>query len=183
MKKFGCGCAVVIAAVAALVVCVAVFAPDTDESAVNRPTVGQLTADDMATEVANGNSVLAWLKQDDKLTDLQKEEQLAPFKGKNIVIKGVVEEIGKETLSFTDKIYVALKVGDVNWLEEIHIQFSVLKSAENDAKALRKGQPVVMRGRIVDNNGIETAFVKLVCDMSEVVPLEKYNEALSFQGK
>ncbi len=170
------------AAVAALAVCVAFFAPDTDESAANRPTVEQLSVVDMAAEVANGNSVLAWLKQDDKLTDLQKEEQLEPFKGKNIVIKGVVEETGKETLSFTDRIYVALKVGDVNWLEEINIRFSVLKSAENDAKALRKGQTAVMRGRVAGNNGIETAFVKLVCDMSEVVPLEKYNEALTFPG-
>lgn len=183
MKKFGCGCAVVVVAAIVLFICIAIFAPDVEERAGNHQTIAQLSMEDIKTEIANGDAVLEWLKKDDKLTDLQKDEQLAQYKGKSIIIRGEVEETGKVTFSFSDEIYVALKVGNVNWLEEIHIQFNVTKSAENDAKALRKGQPVIMRGRIESNKGIETAFVKLVCDKSEIVPEAKYKEALSQDGK
>ena len=179
MKKFGCGCVMAIAIVVALGICIVMFAPDAEDNAIQSPSVEQLSPEDFKTEIANGETVLAWLKKDDKLTDLQKDEQFKQFKGKNIIIRGVVEETGKATLSFSDEIYVALKVGDVNWLEEIHIQFTVAERAETDAKSLRKGQQVVMRGHITSNKGIETAFVKLVCDKSEIVSDTKYKEILS----
>ena len=141
-------------------------------------SVEQASKPDLAEELKLGNQVLAWLKKDDELTDLQKDEEFKNYKGKYIVIKGKVEETGKETFSFGDDFYVALNAGDLNWIEEIHIQFTVAKSAIPEVKALRKGQTVTMRGRMTSRHGMETAFVKLVCDKGEIVPTAMLSEAL-----
>ena len=67
--------------IAVLFVCIAILAPDIDEGSVQHPTVEQLCTADIKAEIANGGAVLAWLKQDNKLTDLLKDEELTKFKG------------------------------------------------------------------------------------------------------
>ena len=67
--------------IAVLFVCIAILAPDIDEGSVQHPTVEQLCTADIKAEIANGGAVLAWLKQDNKLTDLLKDEGLTKFKG------------------------------------------------------------------------------------------------------
>ena len=147
-----------------------------------RLAAGQLGANEFKAEIANGKEVLEWMKKSEELTELQAEEQLAQFKGNAIIIQGVVEETGKVSFSLDDEeIYVALKVGKVNSFVEIHIQFIVAGGEESKAKSLRKGQRIVMRGRITDEKGLETMFVKLVCRDSEIVPDAKYKEIMSQQ--
>ena len=141
------------------------------------PVKETLSAADLKTEIARGETVVEWLKKDEELTELQKKDAFTQFKGKYIIVHGTVEEVGEVTLSFDDDIYVALNVGKIDRLNEIHIQFNALKGVRDSVKALHKGDAVAMRGRMTGMNGIETMFVKLVCDDAEVVTVSKYKEA------
>ena len=167
----------------ALVIATAAFAcgcmPDLEPEK-TAPVKKTLSAADLKIEIARGETVVEWLKKDEELTELQKKDAFTQFKGKCIIVQGTVEDVGEVTFSFDDDIYVALDVGKIDRFNKIHIQFNASKGSRDSVKALRKGDAVAMRGRMTGTNGIETMFVKLVCDNAEVVPASKYRAAQEY---
>ena len=171
-KKFKYGCAVVVAIVVVLPVCIAIFSSGGGLC----PSIEKASAAELAEEVKLGEQVLAWLKTAGELTGPQRSDERSRFEGKDIILQGEVKDVDEAFLS--RDFYVVLNVGGEGF-GEIDIQFDVVKSAEQEAKSLRKGQLVVMRGRITSQGEFpETPFVRLVCDNAEIVPETKYTEVI-----
>ena len=171
-KKFWYVCAAVVAIVVVLPVCVAIFSSDGGR----RPSIEKASASELADEVKLGEQVLVWLKTAEKLTGPQRSDERSRFEGKDIIIQGEVDDVGQAFLRHD--FYVVLNVGGKGF-GEIDIQFDIVKSAEQEAKSLRKGQLVVMRGRITSEGQFpQTPFVRLVCDNAEIVPETKYKEVI-----
>ena len=114
----------------------------------------------------NGEDLIAWIRNNNDQTALAREEDdsFAKMKGKTVILRGKVREIGKT--AFSGEVFVSLTVGRLDVLERINVQFNVRESQVAVVKAWNKDEVHTMRGRI---KGQGDLFDDAECDMAEVV--------------
>lgn len=108
---------------------------------------------DFKTEIKNGEDLIAWIKVRNNQTEMQKDAAYSNLKGKYIVLKGEVREIG-ETM-FGGKPYVSLCVGKLDLFENINIQFNVPKTLKATVGEWGKGETRILRGKITGRGDLE----------------------------
>ena len=130
----------------------------------------------LAAEKKTAAELVDWVKnwKTGKLTDLQRDQALEKLKGRMVVFKGEVREIG--TTMIDEKLFVSLKVGKINMMENLNIQFNLPESAKSTVAAWKKGETHVLRGRVEKMGDLED---DAVCEKSEVVPNEVFDKDTS----
>lgn len=126
---------------------------------------------DLKSEVQNASDLVSWIKVREDQTEIQRNDTFSKFKGKMVVFRGEVREVGKTV--FGGRLFVSLTVGELNEFENINIQFNFKNSQETMVAAWGKGETHVLRGRI---NGRGDMFDDVSCDTVEIVQEEKYHE-------
>lgn len=163
-----CGCLVVLTLIVTLGIVAVKGAEKEREAAVQ----AKLKNGDLVTEIKNGLELVSWI-HDEKQTELQKDATFNAMKGRVIVAKGVVRQVGKT--AFTDKTYVSLTVGKKDVFERINIQFNVADSAICQVANWNIGETHIMRGIIDGRGDVED---DMECEYGVPVPVEKYEAIL-----
>jgi len=172
--KFACGCVMgVIGLLAVLIVCTAISKRNKDTVLSPSQTVEQATPVDIHTALKNGQELISWLGKRNSLNSLQNDEALSRMKGKTIVVKGKVRDVGRTT--FGEHVYVSLTVGQIDKFERMNIQFNVSDMVAETVKSWMKGEERIMRGWIKEEGDLIEDEV--VCADGEPVPFETYQEA------
>lgn len=112
----------------------------------------------------NGEDLIAWIRNKRNVTDLMRDDAFAKIKGKTVMLRGKVREIGKTT--FSDEIFVSLTIGQLNALENLNVQFNIRESQFEKVKTWNKDEIHTLRGRIKDQGDITD---DAVCDIAEIV--------------
>lgn len=128
------------------------------------------------TEMGNGEELVEWIKGKSGQTELQNKETFAKMKGRVVVLRGEVYDVGQTM--FVAKTYVTLRVGKVGMFDHIDVQFIVPDSLKPTVMAWMKGETHSMRGKLTSARGFG---VDAECEDSEVVAEEKLNEATSLK--
>lgn len=124
--------------------------------------VSQNTSDEDA--IANGESLVNWIRARGKQTRMIRDKTFAQLKGKTVLLTGRVRQVGKTALG--DKVYVSLKVGEMNVFETINIQFNMQESHVEQVEAWSLDEVHTLRGVIKGRGDLED---DAVCDFSRVV--------------
>jgi hypothetical protein len=112
----------------------------------------------------NGEDLVAWIKNAKNMTDMARDDAFAKLKGKTVILRGKVREIGKT--AFSEQIFVSLTVGQLDVMEKLNVQFNVRESQIEKVKAWNKDEVHTMRGRIASKGDL-TDDAK--CDIAEIV--------------
>ncbi len=112
----------------------------------------------------NGEDLIAWIRNNKDQTDLARDDAFAKMKGKTVILRGKVREIGKT--AFSGEVFVSLTVGRLDALERINVQFNVRESQVVVVKAWNKDEIHIMRGRIKGQGDLSD---DAECDLAEVV--------------
>lgn len=112
----------------------------------------------------NAEDLIAWAKGKSGQTDLVRDEAFDRLKGKTVILKGVVREVGKTM--FSEDYYVSLKVGKISAFENLNIQFTMRESQYDKFKTWNKGEVHTLRGRISGQGDLED---DAECDLGEIV--------------
>lgn len=127
-------------------------------------------------EIGNGEDLVEWIRAKSGQTDLQRKQTFGQLKGRTVVLKGDVREIGK-TLFF-NKLFVSLTVGKIGMFEKMNVQFNVPDSLTPTVSSWQKGETHVMRGKIASFGGVvDDAEIK----DAEIVKAEDYEAAVGLQ--
>lgn len=179
--KFACGCVMgVIGLLAVLIVCAAISKRNKDSALSPSQTVEQATSVDIHTALKNGQELISWLGKKKSLNSLQNDEAFSRVKGKTIVVKGKVRDVGRTT--FGEHVYVSLTVGQIDMFERMNIQFNVSDMVAEKVKSWMKGEERIMRGWIKEEGDLIEDDI--VCVDGEPVPLETYQDAVeSIKGE
>ena len=127
-------------------------------------------------EIGNGEDLVAWIKGKSGQTELQNKETFAKMKGRMVVLRGEVKNIGQTM--FSSKTYVSLRVAKVGMFDNIDVQFNVPDSLKPTVTAWMKGETHIMRGKLTSTGDLED---DAKCEDGEVVTEEKFNEAASLK--
>jgi len=127
-------------------------------------------------EIGNGDDLIAWLKGKSGQTNLQNKETFAKQKGRIVVLRGEVKNIGQTM--FSSKTYVSLRVAKVGMFDYIDVQFNVSDSLKPTVTAWMKGENHIMRGKLTSQGDLED---DAKCDDGEIVSEEKFNEAVNLK--
>ena len=127
-------------------------------------------------EIGNGDDLIAWLKGKRDQTDIQNNETFAKMKGRMVVLRGEVKNIGQTM--FSSKTYVSLHVAKVGMFDYIDVQFNVPDSLKPTVTAWMKGETHIMRGKLISRGDLVDAAK---CDDGEIVSEEKFNEAANLK--
>ena len=130
----------------------------------------------LVAEKSTAAELVDWVKnwKSGKLTDLQRDQAFEKLKGRMVVFKGEVREIG--TTMLDEKLFVSLKVGKINMLEDLNVQFNLPEAAKSTVAAWKKGEAHVLRGRVEKKGDLED---DAVCEDSEVVSIEVFDKDAS----
>ena len=112
----------------------------------------------------NGEDLVAWIRNKSGQTEIARNDAFAKLKGKTVLLRGKVREIGKTT--FSDEVFVSLTVGQLSVLERINVQFNVRESCTDKVKTWNRDEVHVMRGRISGQGDLND---DAVCDIAEIV--------------
>lgn len=112
----------------------------------------------------NGEDLIAWIRNKRSMTDLMRDDAFARLKGKTVMLRGKVREIGKT--AFSDEVFVSLTVGRLGVLENLNVQFNIRESQAEKIKAWNKDEVHVLRGRIKGQGDLTD---DAECDIAEVV--------------
>ena len=112
----------------------------------------------------NGEALVAWIRNKHNQTDLARDDAFARLKGKTVMLRGAVREIGKT--AFSDEVFVSLTVGKLDALERINVQFNVRASHTEKVKEWNKDEVHTMRGRIKGQGDLSD---DAECDIAEIV--------------
>ena len=112
----------------------------------------------------NGEDLVAWIRNKRDMTDIARDDAFAKLKGKTVILRGKVREIGKT--AFSEQIFVSLTIGQLEVMEKLNVQFNVRESQIEKVKAWNKDEVHAMRGRITSQGDL-TDDAK--CDIAEVV--------------
>ena len=129
-------------------------------------------------EIGNGEDLVAWLKVKRQQTELQNRETFAKLKGKTIIIRGEVRDVGKT--AFSNKTYVSLRVDEVGRFGHIDVQFNIQKNLQSEVITWMKEETHVMRGKITGGGNISD---DATCDDGEIVAEERYKEVVGLKGE
>lgn len=138
-------------------------------------------------EISNGDELIAWIKGKSGQTEIQRKQAFEQLKGRVVVLKGDVREIGKTM--FTDKLFVSLHVGDISTFVKMNVQFNIPDKLTPTVSAWQKGETYVMRGKIistgdmVDDAKAENAEIVKVEDYDAAVGLKDEMDSIKWQLK
>ncbi|MBR4652841.1 MAG: zinc ribbon domain-containing protein [Kiritimatiellae bacterium] len=183
-EKSGCfkGCAIVVGAMVVIGFAIAMFIGHSLSEAekAEQMAAAESSAVPIAEAAKNGEALIAWVKNKNKngQTDLARDEAFAKLKGKTVILLGKVREIDKT--AFSEEVYVSLKVGRIDLLENLNIKFYIRKSQTEKVKAWSKGEVHALRGRIKDQGGISD---DAGCDLAEIVEGGALDQLKSLQTK
>ena len=149
-----------------------VVAQDMSSTCGSSALQGDVWRCDVNAEIKNGQELVSWLKVKDGQTSLQNKDALAMFKGKYVILKGKVREVGRTM--FGEEVYVSLTVGQKDMFERMNVQFNVPGPLEGVVKSWQKGEIRIMRGQVRDDGDLED---DASCINSEPVSEEKYRGA------
>ena len=88
---------------------------------------------DLKAEIKNASDLIDWIKVRKDQTEIQKKDAFSKLKGKLVVFRGEVREVGKT--AFGGKPFVSLKVGKLDMFENINIQFNFKDSQASTVAA------------------------------------------------
>ena len=128
---------------------------------------------DPATEMKTAAELFAWIKANDKMTELQRDVGFKKLKGRMVIVSGEVREIGKTM--FSDKPFVSLSVGKIDLIKRINIQFNVSDALASTVVEWQKGERHIMRGCIYKRGDLTD---DVVCDKVEL--LDKSEELYKY---
>lgn len=112
----------------------------------------------------NGEDLIAWIRTKKSMTDLMRDDAFAKLKGKTVMLRGKVREIGKT--AFSEEVFVSLTVARLGALENLNVQFNVRESQTEKIKTWNKDEVHTLRGRI---KGQGDLFDDAECDIAEIV--------------
>lgn len=112
----------------------------------------------------NGEDLVAWIRSKNGMTNMARDDAFAKLKGKTVMLRGKVREIGKTAIS--DEVYVSLTVGQLDMMERINVQFNVRESLVEKVRMWNKDEVHTMRGRIASKGDLED---DAKCDIAEIV--------------
>lgn len=127
-------------------------------------------------EIGNGEDLVAWIKVKGDQTELQNKEAFGKMKGRMVVLRGEVKNIGQTMLAGTT--YVSLRVGKVGIANNIDIQFNVADALKSTVIAWMKGETHIMRGKLTSTGDLSD---DAKCEDGEIISDEKYNEAVGLK--
>lgn len=158
-KKRGKGCLIAIIIIVAIGAITAVVSSKDEKEAMAASSA--VTAEE-ATK--NGEDLISWIRNKENMTDMARDDAFAKLKGKTVMLRGKVREIGKA--AFTDVVYVSLTVGQLGVMEKLNVQFNVRESLVEKVKAWNKDDIHTMRGRITSQGDLSD---DAKCDIAEIV--------------
>lgn len=181
LAAFG-GCVIAIALICVLgvtlLVIIALFVNDRNDGdphkSVNAEVESkQVVLPDFSAEISNGLALVSWLERKDSLTDFQNKEEFSKLKGKVVILRGKVRDVGRTMVG--DNVYVSFTVGQMNLFERINVQFNVAGPVVETVKTWMKNEERVMRGRIKSTGDLED---DVVCVSGEPITEEQYRTAI-----
>lgn len=129
-------------------------------------------------DVGNGEDLVEWLKNEESQTELQNKETFAKLKGKTVILKGTVKNIGQTM--FSGKTYVALRVAKSGMFNHIDIQFNVPDAIRGKVKQWMKDETHIMRGKINETGDLSE---DAKCVDGEIVTEEQYNAVMNLKAE
>lgn len=164
-EKSGCAKGCLIAIVAAVVIGIAVvMVIGGAASKAEKQALAESSAVTLEEATKNGEDLVAWVRNKKNMTDLARNDAFAKMKGKTVILRGKVRQIGKT--AFSEEVFVSLTVGQIDALERINVQFNVRESQAAVVKAWNKDEVHTMRGRIKGKGDLSD---DAECDIAEVV--------------
>lgn len=166
--KGGCGKGCLIAVFvmvvigALLILMIGYTASESQERELSAMAASSKVTDEEAAR--NGEDLVAWIRNKSGQTEIARNDAFAKLKGKTVLLRGKVREIGKTT--FSDEVFVSLTVGQLSVLERINVQFNVRESCTDKVKTWNRDEVHVMRGRISGQGDLND---DAVCDIAEIV--------------
>lgn len=127
-------------------------------------------------EVNNGEELINLLKRKEKMNSLKYDDAFSKFKGKTIIVKGEIREVGKTM--FEKQIFVSLTVGRLSVIERLNIQFNVSGMTAELAKSWNKGEVHTLRGCV---NGFGDMMDDVECTGGEEISDGKFNEVINLK--
>ena len=161
----GCLIAAVFWMIALFVGLVAVVAiVDSSTSSEEEEAIAASSAITAEEATKNGEDLIAWIRSKEGMTDLMRDDAFAKLKGKTVMLRGKVREIGKA--AFSEEVFVSLTVGRLGALENLNVQFNVRESQTERIKTWNKDEVHTLRGRI---KGQGDLIDDAECDIAEIV--------------
>lgn len=127
-------------------------------------------------EIGNGEDLVAWLKIKSEQTELQNKEAFGKMKGRMVVLRGEVKNIGQTM--FASTTYVSLRVAKVGIVNNVDVQFNVADSLKPTVIAWMKGETHIMRGKLTSTGDLSD---DAKCEDGEIISEEKFNEAVGLK--
>lgn len=164
-ERGGCfkGCLVaVIVMIVGLIALVAIVGSSTSSEENEAIAASSAITAEEATK--NGEDLIAWIRTKKGMTDLMRDDAFAKLKGKTVMLRGKVREIGKT--AFSEEVFVSLTVGRLGALENLNVQFNVRESQTEKIKTWNKDEVHTLRGRIKGQGDLTD---DAECDIAEIV--------------
>lgn len=167
-EKSGCGkgclIAVILMAVigALLVLVIGGAASEAEEQEREEMQASSNVTAEEATK--NGEDLVSWIRGKGDQTELMRDDSFARLKGKTVMLKGKVREVGKTV--FSEELYVSLTVGQLNAFERINVQFNMRETQRDKVKSWNQGEVHTIRGRITEQGDLQD---DAKCDLGEIV--------------
>lgn len=164
-ERGGCfkGCLIaVIMMIVGFIALVAIV--DSSASSEEKEAIAASSAITAEEATKNGEDLIAWIRTKEGMTDLMRDDAFAKLKGKTVILRGKVREIGKT--AFSEEVFVSLTVGRLGALENLNVQFNVRESQTEKIKTWNKDEVHTLRGRIKGQGDLTD---DAECDIAEIV--------------
>lgn len=164
-ERGGCfkGCLIaVIMMIVGFIALVAIV--DSSASSEEKEAIAASSAITAEEATKNGEDLIAWIRTKEGMTDLMRDDAFAKLKGKTVMLRGKVREIGKT--AFSEEVFVSLTVGRLGALENLNVQFNVRESQTEKIKTWNKDEVHTLRGRIKGQGDLTD---DAECDIAEIV--------------
>lgn len=164
-ERGGCfkGCLIaVIVMIVGFIALVAIV--DSSASSEEKEAIAASSAITAEEATKNGEDLIAWIRTKEGMTDLMRDDAFAKLKGKTVMLRGKVREIGKT--AFSEEVFVSLTVGRLGALENLNVQFNVRESQTEKIKTWNKDEVHTLRGRIKGQGDLTD---DAECDIAEIV--------------
>ena len=128
--------------------------------------------------IGNGEDLVEWIRGKSGQTELQRKQTFNQLKGRTVVLKGDVREIGKAV--FSKNLFVSLTVGKISLFEKMNVRFNIPDKLTPAVSSWQKGETYVMRGEVTSTGG----FVDDVnTENAEIVKTEDYEAAMELKAE
>ena len=133
---------------------------------------------DLIAAIGNGEDLVEWIRGKSGQTELQRKQTFNQMKGRTVVLKGDVREIGKAVLS--KNLFVSLTVGKISLLEKMNVRFNIPDKLTPTVSSWQKGETHVMRGKVTSTGGLVD---DVNTENAEIVKAEEYDAAMELNAE